>query len=213
MKYIKTTRDYCLVYRKQNNISLVGYSDSDHAGDLGDRKSTSGFVFMIGSCTVSWKSIKQKTVALSSTEAEYISLAEATQEALWLKELLGELGYIQDRIVINGDNLSSMQIVKNPLSITIDQSILMLNTTLYGITKIMAILTYNMDALHGFNLFFKYFEINSVFEDDDILFKLENLKDLIFATRENCEKQVHLDEYLKKQLIYEILLFKCTFIN
>ena len=92
LKYVKATRDYSLIYPKIGNPILTGYSDSDHAGDLGDRKSTSGYIFMLNKCTISWKSTKQKTVAISSTEAEYISLSEATQEVLWLKALLYELG-------------------------------------------------------------------------------------------------------------------------
>ena len=113
LKYIKSTRDYALIYPKLNSTVVTGYSDSDHAGDLGDRKSTSGFVFILGGCTICWKSTKQKTVAISSTEAEYIGLSQATQEAIWLKELMKELGVAQEQIVMCGDNLSSMQIVKN----------------------------------------------------------------------------------------------------
>ncbi len=116
LKYVKSTRDYSLVYPNSNNTILTGYSDSDHAGDLGDRKSTSGFIFMLSKSAVSWKSTKQATVAISSTEAEYIALSQASTEAIWLKELLNELGYPQKQITLCGDNLSSMQIVKNPES-------------------------------------------------------------------------------------------------
>ena len=116
LKYVKTTRDYALIYPNANSTVLTGYSDSDHAGDLGDRKSTSGFIFMLGGCTVSWKCTKQKTVAISSTEAEYIGLSEATQEAIWFKEVLSELKAPQKQITMCGDNLSSMHIVKNAYS-------------------------------------------------------------------------------------------------
>lgn len=113
LKYIKTTRDYCLLYLRIGETIITGYSDSDHAGDLGDRKSTSGFVFMLSGCAISWKSQEQKTVSISSTEAEYVSLSQATQEAIWLKELMAELGFKQDQILMCGDNISKMHIVKN----------------------------------------------------------------------------------------------------
>lgn len=113
LKYIKSTRDYSLIYPKQNVITLTGYSDSDHAGDLSDRKSTSGFIFILSGCAISWRSNKQKTVAISSTEAEYIGLSDAAQEAIWLKKLINELGTNIEQVTICGDNLSSMQIVKN----------------------------------------------------------------------------------------------------
>ena len=108
LKYLKTTREYSLIYPNQNTTILTGYSDSDHAGDLGDRKSTSGFLFILSGCTISWKSVKQSTVAISSSEAEYIALSQATQEAIWFKALLKELGFPQEQITICGDNISSM---------------------------------------------------------------------------------------------------------
>jgi len=55
---------------------------------------------MLSGCTISWKSTKQSTVAISSTEAEYIALSQATQEAIWLKELLAQLGFPQDQITM-----------------------------------------------------------------------------------------------------------------
>ena len=81
--------------------------------DLCDRKSTSGLMFMLSGCAISWKSTKQKTVSISSTEAEYVALSQATQEAIWLKETIYELGIAQDQIVLSGDNLSCIQLVKN----------------------------------------------------------------------------------------------------
>lgn len=74
---------------------VEGYSDSDWAGDKNDRKSTSGFIFMLNGGPVSWCSKKQPTVALSSTEAEYIALTLAAKEATWLRLLLTELGLLQ----------------------------------------------------------------------------------------------------------------------
>lgn len=61
---------------------------TDWAGDVDTRRSTSGYVFQIGSSTVSWSSRKQATVAKSYTEAEYVALSSATQEAVWLRRLM-----------------------------------------------------------------------------------------------------------------------------
>ena len=69
-----------------------GYSDADWAGNVVTRRSTSGYVFQIGSSTVRWSSWTQATVATSSTEAEYVSLSSATQEAVWLRCLMEDLG-------------------------------------------------------------------------------------------------------------------------
>ncbi|KAH9783019.1 TTF-type domain-containing protein [Citrus sinensis] len=72
----------------------VGYCDSDFAGDLDKRRSTTGYIFTLGGGPVSWKSILQSTIALSTTEAEYVAATEAVKEAIWLKGLLGDLGVI-----------------------------------------------------------------------------------------------------------------------
>ena len=116
LKYIKSTRDYSLVYPQLNSTTAIGYSDADHAGDYKDRKSTSGYVFILGGCTISWKSQKQKTVSLSSTEAEYVALSQSTQEEIWISELITELGYTQRQVTLCNDNLSAMQSIKNSTS-------------------------------------------------------------------------------------------------
>lgn len=86
LRYIKGTLDYGLIYKSSetNSIILEGYADADWGGDSSTRKSTSGYVFKIGNCTISWRSKRQSIVALSSTEAEYVALSHATQEAIWL---------------------------------------------------------------------------------------------------------------------------------
>ena len=61
---------------------FVGYSDSDHAGDIDNSKSTSGILFFLGECLVSWQSVKQQVVALSSYEAEYIAASTASTQVL-----------------------------------------------------------------------------------------------------------------------------------
>jgi len=70
---------------------LVGYVDSDYASDLDTRRSLTGYVFTIGGCAVSWKARLQATVALSTTEAEYMDVSESSKEAIWLRGLYSEL--------------------------------------------------------------------------------------------------------------------------
>ena len=76
-------------WRKKNELkSCVGFSDADWEGDLDDRKPTSGYIFKLSGVAISWRSKKQACVALSSAEAEYIALASAVQEAVWVRQLL-----------------------------------------------------------------------------------------------------------------------------
>ena len=116
LRYIKGTLNYGLRYSAAGNeIKLSGYSDADWAGDLDTRRSTSGYVYQINGCTISWSSKRQITVAKSSTEAEYVALSTSTQEAIWLRVLLGDLGFKQRKpTVIFEDNQSSIELSKNP---------------------------------------------------------------------------------------------------
>ncbi len=92
---MKGSKHRGITYGGQEKLLVEGYSDSDWAGDLGSRKSTSGFIFMLNGGPVSWCSKRQPTVALSSTEAEYIALTLAAKEATWIRLLLTELGLLQ----------------------------------------------------------------------------------------------------------------------
>jgi hypothetical protein len=106
-----------LVFRRNapEGLTLQGYTDADWASDVNDRKSTSGFAFMLASAAVSWSSKKQASTALSSTEAEYIAAAHATKELVWLRRLLSELGQNQTHPTpLHIDNQSAMAIAKNP---------------------------------------------------------------------------------------------------
>ena len=86
MRYLNGTPDFGLLYLANDNIA--GFSDADWAGDHDYQKSTSGFAFMMSGAAISWNSKKQTCVALSTAEAEYIALAKATQESIWLQRLL-----------------------------------------------------------------------------------------------------------------------------
>ena len=91
---------------------MVGYSDSDWAGCASDRKSTSGCCF--GSAVVSWFSRKQKSVALSSAEAEYMAASQANCEAIWLRKLLvGLFGRELRPTIIYCDNQSCIKLSEN----------------------------------------------------------------------------------------------------
>jgi len=92
LRYLAGTVHYGVVYKRLGTAdSLVGYSDSDLAGDVDDRKSTSGSVFLLGTSLVTWVSQKQRVVALSSCEAGYIASANAACQGIWLSRLLAEL--------------------------------------------------------------------------------------------------------------------------
>jgi hypothetical protein len=95
-------------------VNLAGYSDAAFA-DSNDRKSTSGFLFRLAGGTASHKSTKQKLVATSTTQAEYVALSDAAKEGIWLQRLLKQLGYMgKDRypILIYGDNQPSLDLIK-----------------------------------------------------------------------------------------------------
>ena len=95
---------------------LLGFSDSDLASDIDDRKSTGGSVFFLGMNLVTWVSQKQRVVALSSCEAEYIASANAACQGIWLSRLLGELLGIQaPKVSLLVDNKSAIALSKNPV--------------------------------------------------------------------------------------------------
>ena len=90
LKYLRRTKDYILMYGGDELIR-IGYTDFDFMLDNDLEKSTSGQVFTLGGGAVSWRIIKQKCIADSTTEAEYVAACEATKEAVWLKKFLMEL--------------------------------------------------------------------------------------------------------------------------
>ncbi|GJQ73024.1 hypothetical protein Trydic_g1659 [Trypoxylus dichotomus] len=89
-RYLKGTLNYKLRYKREEN-SLIGYTDSDWASDVDNRRSCTGFVYKLSSAAISWNSRRQSTVALSSAEPEYMVLSSPTQEAIWLKQFEAEI--------------------------------------------------------------------------------------------------------------------------
>ena len=113
IRYLKATKTIGLTFRR-SDLTLEAWADSDFAGDIEDRKSTSGWLLAIGGNTVAWKSQKQKLVALSTTEAEYIAASEASKEAIWLRDLLQELKLAENKLtLLNQDNQSAIFLEKN----------------------------------------------------------------------------------------------------
>ena len=113
LRYLRGSVKTRLVFRKEGEFAVRGYCDADYAGDADKRRSTTGMVFTVGGNPVSWRSSLQKVVALSSTESEYISLSEASREAVWLKGFVNELGFNQDAIKIYCDSQSAIALAKN----------------------------------------------------------------------------------------------------
>ena len=113
LRYLKGTITYELTYGEA--ATLQGYTDADWAGAIDDRHSTSGYVFKLSGGAITWSSKKQATVALSSTEAEYMGLCQATKEATWIKRLLIKLEHHQanDSVNIYCDNQGVIALAKN----------------------------------------------------------------------------------------------------
>ncbi|KAK3888840.1 hypothetical protein Pcinc_007106 [Petrolisthes cinctipes] len=115
MRYLKGTRDLGILYNYNGSTDFVGYSDADWAGDIKDRKSTSGYCFHLGGGPVSWSSKKQRCVALSTAEAEYMALASAIQEAVWLRKLAVDIQIdCKSPLLLYEDNQSTIAMSKNP---------------------------------------------------------------------------------------------------
>jgi hypothetical protein len=107
-------QQYGILYSNTSNDFLVGYTDSDFAGSMDDRKSTSGYVFHLGSGVISWASKKQPIVTISSTEVEYVATTTTTCQAVWLHRVLGDLQQGQEGPTpVYCDNNSTIALSKN----------------------------------------------------------------------------------------------------
>uniref|UniRef100_A0A2N9GS30 Reverse transcriptase Ty1/copia-type domain-containing protein n=1 Tax=Fagus sylvatica TaxID=28930 RepID=A0A2N9GS30_FAGSY len=114
LRYLKGTLFHGLHFSSQSSLTLQAYSDADWAGDPTDRRSTTGYCFLLGDSLISWRSKKQSVVARSSTEAEYRALADTTAELFWLRWLLQDLGIdCSTAVLIHCDNRSAIQIAHN----------------------------------------------------------------------------------------------------
>ena len=116
VRYLKGTSARGLFFQVDSPIHLVAYSDADWAGCSDTRRSITGWCMFIGNSLVSWKSKKQDRVSKSSTESEYRAMSSACSEIVWLRGLLGELGFPQiEPTPLHADNTSAIQIAANPV--------------------------------------------------------------------------------------------------
>ncbi|KAI3667008.1 hypothetical protein L6452_42050 [Arctium lappa] len=114
LRYLKGTSKFGLCFKGKDSV-LSGYTDAYLSGCKETFKSTTGYVFTVGGTIVSWMSRLQKSVALSTTEAEYMTIAEARKELVWLKDFLEELGKKQVDYSLHYDNESAVKLAKNPV--------------------------------------------------------------------------------------------------
>eukprot|EP00253_Pinus_taeda_P007975 PITA_07975 len=114
MRYVKGTKRFGILYTSSESSNLFGYTDSDWDGSVDDRKSTSGYLFHMGSGAISWASKKQPIVALSTAEAEYVAATAAACQGVWMRRMLRSLGQEQAKAtVIFCDNSSAIALSKN----------------------------------------------------------------------------------------------------
>jgi hypothetical protein len=123
LRYLKGTREVGLKYQGNStgSFTLVGYADADYAGDKDNRRSTSGYIFTLSHGdeinTIDWRAKQQEVVALSSAESELISACSATQSAVYIRQLLMDLGFKRDEsTVIMEDNQACIAMSNNPIT-------------------------------------------------------------------------------------------------
>lgn len=115
-RYLKGTSGAGILYIRGKGKWLTTYYDSDYAGDLDDRKSTNGFVFMLSDGAISWSSKKQPIVTLFTTKADFIVAAYCVCQGIWLKRILEVLRQKEDKcLLILYDNNSTIKLSKNPI--------------------------------------------------------------------------------------------------
>ena len=113
-RYVKGTKKYGILYTTSENFELIGYTDSDWAGSIDDRKSTFGYVFHRRSRAISWASKKQPIVALSLAEAEYVAATTTTCQVVWMRRMLRSLCHEQVKVtIVYYDNSSAITLSNN----------------------------------------------------------------------------------------------------
>lgn len=116
IRYLKGTSGHGVLFKPNGNLEIKAYTDADWAGDKGDGRSTSGYFTLVGDNLVTWKSKKQKVVALSSAEAEFRGIARGLAEVQWIKKLLTEIGVSSTNpSSIMCNNKDAIQISENPV--------------------------------------------------------------------------------------------------
>src|ERR1044072_1641638 len=114
LRYLRGTTDKGIMFSREQTVpSVVGFVDSDYTGDLDDRRSTTDYVFTLAGGPLRWKASAQPIVAMSTTEAEYMAVAEAAKEPLWLTGLVRELGVEQGGVRLHCDSQSAIYLAHN----------------------------------------------------------------------------------------------------
>ncbi|GJS60259.1 hypothetical protein Tco_0655043 [Tanacetum coccineum] len=114
-RYIKSTKYLGLWYPNGSSIEICVYADSDHAGDYVNRKSTSGVYTLVGGCLTQWCCKKQTALAISTTEAEYVTAGRACQQALWMKQAIKDYDIYCKDVLVLCDNKGAIDLSKNPV--------------------------------------------------------------------------------------------------
>ncbi|GAQ83662.1 putative retrotransposon protein [Klebsormidium nitens] len=115
LSYLAGTVESGLTYGAEK-LEFEGFCDANHGGDPDTRRSTTGYVFLLGGAAVSWASKLQQTVAYSTVEAEYMAAAHAAKEALWIRKLAADLGLESGRLTVWSDNQGALQLIKHPIT-------------------------------------------------------------------------------------------------
>lgn len=115
-RYLQGTKSYALCYDGDSGLGVSAWTDSDWASDPNTRRSQTGFFLKLANGIFSWTSHAQKTIAHSSTEAEYMALSDCSRQVVWVRNLLEEIGYKLEAIPIAGDNQGSIFMASNPVT-------------------------------------------------------------------------------------------------
>ena len=115
LRYLVGTTNLGLWYKKGTSCDVISYCDADFAGDIVERKSTSGCCYFLGKSLITWTSKKQNTIALSTAEAEYVFPANYCAQILWIKYQLKDFNLRYRKIPILCNNRSAINLAKNPI--------------------------------------------------------------------------------------------------
>ncbi|KAL7284517.1 hypothetical protein ACG7TL_001808 [Trametes sanguinea] len=115
-RYLIGTRSYALVYKGASGLGISACTDSDWGSDPSSRRSQTGYFLKLAGGTFSWQSRAQKTVAHSSTEAEYMAMSDCSRQVVWIRNLMDEIGYKLGPIPVAGDNQGSLFMGSNPVT-------------------------------------------------------------------------------------------------
>ncbi|KAI5339951.1 hypothetical protein L3X38_019225 [Prunus dulcis] len=114
LSYLKSTPGRGLLFKKNGHLDLEGHTEADYAGNITDRRYTSGYFTFVGGNLVTWRSKKQNVVTQSSAESKYRGIAQGVCEILWLRWLLAEIGFRPDAATkLHGDSQSAFEIANN----------------------------------------------------------------------------------------------------